>query len=79
VACAERAVSEQSDYFPSQRILASAYAMSGRMDEARRTMAEIVRARPQLRLSNLKDWMGPFRRQDIERYAEAYRLAGMPE
>ncbi len=80
VACAERSVSEQPGFIASRRILAAAYAMSGRLDEARRTMADFVRARPQVRLSNFGDWLGPLRRpEDIERYIEALRLAGMPE
>ncbi len=80
VACAERSVSEQPNFFPSRRILAYAYAMSGRLDEARRTLAAVVRERPQLRLSNAKDWMPPLRRpEDIERVVEGLRLAGMPE
>jgi len=80
VAYAERAVSESPNFLASHRILAAAYAMSGRLDEARRTMADFVRARPQVRLSNFADWLGPLRRpEDIERYIEALRLAGMPE
>jgi tetratricopeptide (TPR) repeat protein len=78
VAYAERAVSEQPNFLASHRVLAAAYAMSGRLDEARRTMADFVRARPQVRLSNVKNWMPPYRRpEDVERYVAAYRLARM--
>jgi TolB-like protein/Tfp pilus assembly protein PilF len=80
VACAERALSEQPNFLAARRILAAAFALSGRLDAARRAMAEFVRARPQVRLSNFADWLGPWRRpEDIERYAAAYRLAGLPE
>jgi TolB-like protein len=80
VALAVRSVSERPNWVSGLRFLAAAYAMSGRLDEARRTMAEFVRARPQVRLSNIGDWMPPYRRpEDVERFVEACRLAGMPE
>ena len=80
VACAERALSEQPNYVGVLRVLAAAYALSGHLDEAWRTMAAFVQARPQMRLSNFGDWMSPFRRpEDIERAVEGLRLAGMPE
>jgi TolB-like protein/Flp pilus assembly protein TadD len=79
VACAERGVGERPNWVSGLRILATVYAMSGRVDDARRTMADFVRVCPQVRLSNAQDWM-PFRRaEDLERQVVACRLAGMPE
>jgi adenylate cyclase len=80
VACAERAFSEQSNFKSPLLIMAAAYAASGRLDEARRAMAEFVRARPTMRLSNLNEEFGPFRRPgDIERFLDGLRRAGLPE
>jgi hypothetical protein len=32
-----------------------------------------------LRISNLRDRVGPYRPEDFARYAQALRLAGLPE
>ena len=54
--------------------------MGGRLDEARRVMADLVRLAPRLRLSNKDDWMAPYRRPEYAvQLLEALRLAGMPE
>jgi tetratricopeptide (TPR) repeat protein len=80
LAWAERAVSEQPNYLTAYRLQPPAYALSGRMDEARRAMAELRRLAPQMRLSNVGDWMAPYRRgEDVARWVEGLRLAGLPE
>ena len=77
---AERAVSEQPDFVLGQRVRAVAYALSGRLDEARRAMAELLRLVPRMRVSNVGDWMPRYRRpEDVARYIEGLRLAGLPE
>jgi hypothetical protein len=61
-------------------ILAAALALAGRFDEARQAMADMRRLAPQMRLSETDAWMMPFRRpEDVARYTEGLRLAGMPE
>jgi adenylate cyclase len=55
------------------------HAMSGRVEEARQACILALQLEPALRISRIKD-VAPFRRaEDIERLAQAYRIAGMPE
>ena len=80
VTWAERALSEHPGHSPSHRYLAAGLAMGGRLDEARRVMADLVRLAPRLRLSNKDDWMAPYRRPEYAvQLLEALRLAGMPD
>ena len=60
-------------------ILAAIYACAGRGDEARLAVQQLRQLDPELRLSNLDEWL-PFRRpQDLETFADAFREAGLPE
>jgi len=77
---AERSVSEQSNWIGSQRTRAASLALAGRMDEARHAMADLLRVAPRMRLSNVSDWIEPYRRpDDAARFVEGLRLAGLPE
>jgi adenylate cyclase len=80
VACAERAASEGPNFMASRLVAAGAYALSGRLDQARRAMSEYLRVFPATCLSNIRNVFGPYRRsEDIERYRDGFRVAGMPE
>jgi tetratricopeptide (TPR) repeat protein len=79
VATAERAVVDQPNFLPARRALAVAYALSGRLEEARRAMQEALELAPHMRVSLMTDFTGPHRPVDLARMAQAYRLAGMPE
>jgi adenylate cyclase len=76
---AKIAVQQNPDFVGGHRNLMSCHAMAGRVDEARRVWAIARQIDPTQRISIvLKRWH--FRRpQDIQRYAEAFRIAGMPE
>jgi adenylate cyclase len=77
---AERAVSELQRFPSAHRYLAAALAMVGRVEEARRTMAEHRRLEPHVRLSNANNWMVPYRRSEHgAQFLQGLRLAGMPE
>jgi adenylate cyclase len=53
--------------------------MSGRISEARQSCALAMQTDPGQRISQIKD-RNPFRRpEDIDRFAQAFRIAGMPE
>jgi hypothetical protein len=53
-------------------------AMAGRIAEARRACDAILQAYPTLRISGIKST--PFRRrEDIEKFEQAWRIAGVPE
>lgn len=79
VSIAERSVDEQPNHVATRLRLAVLYALSGRIEDARTTMEEVLRTAPHLRVSRMADWIGPVRPAALARTAEAYRLAGMPE
>ena len=68
------------DYQPGLRITAASNAMAGRPEQAHKAVARLRELNPTLRLSNLKDVLGPYRRaEDVARYEEGMRQAGLPE
>jgi hypothetical protein len=68
------------DYRPGLRIAAASSAMAGRPEQAHKAVARLRELSPTLRLSNLKDVLGPYRRaEDVARYEEGLRQAGLPE
>jgi len=68
------------DYQPGLRITAASNAMAGRPEQAHKAVARLRELSPTLRLSNLKDVLGPYRRaEDVARYEEGLRRAGLPE
>jgi TolB-like protein/class 3 adenylate cyclase/Flp pilus assembly protein TadD len=80
LAWAERAVGEQPNWHAALRVRSAAYALSGRMEDARHAMAELRQVAPLMCLSGARDWMGPFRRPEhTARYIDGLRLAGLPE
>ena len=75
---AERAFRHQSNSLATIRLMAASNAMSGRLAEAQRAIARCQALDPDLRLSNLKDRVGPYRPEDFERYVMGLRIAGLP-
>ena len=76
---AATAVRQQPNFLPAQRIMMACHAMSGRVEEARQACMLALQLDPTQRISGIKD-RAPFRRaEDIERLAQAFRIAGMPE
>jgi TolB-like protein len=76
---AAKAVREQPNFLGAIRNLAASSALSGRLDEAQKALARACQLDPDLRISNLRDRVGPYRPEDFARYAQALRLAGLPE
>jgi adenylate cyclase len=76
----ERAYRLRPRFGPILRITAAAYAMSGDLAKARAYGARAIEADPVFStLSRIKDFY-PFRRpQDLTKFEEALRLAGLPE
>ena len=73
------AVRQQPNYLSGQRIMMACHAMSGRLEEAREVCARAMQLNPAQRISGIKN-LGPYRRpEEIERLAQAFRIAGMPE
>ena len=62
------------------RIAAASNAMAGRLEQAHEAVSRLRQLNTALRVSNLKDVLGPYRRaEDLSRYGEGLRQAGLPE
>ena len=77
---AAMALQDNPDFQPGLRIAAASNAMAGRLEQAHKAVARLRQLNPTLRVSNLKDVLGPYRRaEDLSRYEEGLRRAGLPE
>ena len=77
---AAMALQDNPDFQPGLRIAAASNAMAGRPEQAHKAVARLRQLNPALRVSNLKDVLGPYRRaEDLSRYEEGLRRAGLPE
>jgi adenylate cyclase len=64
----------------SLRIASASFALAGRAEEAKILTARLLEIDPVLRMSNLKNVLGPYRRPEyLAKYADALRKAGLPE
>ena len=80
VSWATMALQDNPHYQPGLRIAAASNAMAGRPEQAHKAVARLRQLNPTLRVSTLKDVLGPFRRaEDLLRYEEGLRRAGLPE
>jgi tetratricopeptide (TPR) repeat protein len=76
---AERAERHRPDRAFPIGILAAIYARAGRGKDAQTTAQRLCQLDPELRLSNLNEWL-PFQRaRDRDGFAAALREAGVPE
>jgi tetratricopeptide (TPR) repeat protein len=76
---AAMALQDNPDYQPGLRVAAASNAMAGRPEQAHKAMARLRQLNPALRVSTLKDVLGPWRAEDLSRYKEGLRRAGLPE
>jgi TolB-like protein len=76
---AEAASQQKPNFLTATRVAAASHALAGRMDEARRYIARALELDASLRVSNLKDRVGPIRPEYFAKYVEALRQAGLPE
>jgi adenylate cyclase len=77
---AAMAMQDNPDFQAGVRISAAINAMAGRPEEAHETVVRLQRLNPTLRVSTLKHVLGPYRRaEDVARYEEGLRRAGLPE
>jgi TolB-like protein len=79
VSHAEMALSENPDLHMGLRVAAMSYALAGRIESAHAAMARLREIDPALRISNLQELTPLRRQQDIARYSEGLRKAGLPE
>jgi adenylate cyclase len=76
---AEQVLQESPNFHTALRISAASNAFAGRIEQAQNALTRLRQIDPALRVSNLKD-LTPLRRpEDIARYAEGMRKAGLPE
>ena len=67
------------DYTGGYRIAAASNALAGRIEKAQKIAARFHQLNPGFRVSNIKDHI-PFRRpEDLARYLDGMRKAGLPE
>jgi TolB-like protein len=76
---AGKALREQPNFLATVRLSAASHALSGRVDLARNAVARARELDPAVRLSNVKDRLGPFRAEDFSTYRDALQMAGLPE
>jgi TolB-like protein len=77
---AEMALRDRPDHLNALRIAAASNALAGRLEQAQKALARLRELDPARRVSNLRDTMGPYRRpEDVARYEEGLRRAGLPE
>jgi adenylate cyclase len=78
-ALATNVARQQPNYLAGRRIMMACHAVAGRIDDARQACAVAMRIDPAQRIS-ISSVRAPFRRpQDIDKLAQAFRIAGMPE
>jgi hypothetical protein len=59
---------------------AAGNALAERPEQACKALVRLRQLNPALRVSNLRDVLGPYRRtEDLARYEEGLRKAGLPE
>jgi TolB-like protein/tetratricopeptide (TPR) repeat protein len=76
---AAMALQDNPDYQAGLRYAAASNAMAGRPEQAHKAVARLQQLNPTLRVFTLKDVL-PYRRaEDLARYEEALRQAGLPE
>ncbi|WP_312016997.1 adenylate/guanylate cyclase domain-containing protein [Bradyrhizobium jicamae] len=76
---AEKGLREQANWAGAARVAAASHALAGRLDQAKRAMSRHRQIFPGLRVGEIKQ-MFPFRRaEDLARYQEGLRKAGLPE
>ena len=79
-AWAAMALRDAPDLHTALRIDAASHALVGRLEQAQKSLARLRKLSPALRVSTLGDVYGPYRRpEDIARYEEGLRRAGLPE
>jgi tetratricopeptide (TPR) repeat protein len=77
---AEGSLREQPNQLGALRIAAASNALAGRLEKAQKLMARLRQLDPALCISNLADVIPPLRRpEDLARYEEGLRKAGLPE
>jgi tetratricopeptide (TPR) repeat protein len=78
ISWAQRSIREKPNFLPSIRIFAASCAMAGRQKDAQEAIARLRQLNPTFRVSDVKD-VYRARPDDLARYEQALRKAGLPE
>jgi tetratricopeptide (TPR) repeat protein len=73
------ALRDQPNYPGTLRIAAVINAFAGQTEEAQKMMSRMRQLDPELRILNLRDRLPPLRPEDLARYEDGLRKAGLPE
>jgi tetratricopeptide (TPR) repeat protein len=76
---AEKAQGNLPSLLAAPALIAASQALSGRTDKAGQAMERVRQLDPTLRVSSLSAWLPIQRPEDVARFAEGLRLAGLPE
>ncbi|WP_371807302.1 winged helix-turn-helix domain-containing tetratricopeptide repeat protein [Pseudomonas sp. KK4] len=76
---AEKALGNLPGLLAPAAVAAASHALGGQMEKARWAMQRLRGLDPTLRLCDLKDWLPIKRPEDMARFADGLRLAGLPE
>jgi TolB-like protein/class 3 adenylate cyclase/tetratricopeptide (TPR) repeat protein len=76
---AERASREDPNFLPAIRIIATSAGNSGQLERAQKAAKRMLEIDPAFRVSRLTDHVPLRRPEDLARYAEGLRRAGLPE
>jgi len=76
---AQRSTREKPNFLPSIRIFAASCAMAERQEDAQRAIAHLRHLNPAFRVSDVRDIYRTSRLDDLARYEQALRKAGLPE
>jgi TolB-like protein/class 3 adenylate cyclase len=76
---AAMALQDNPAFSSALRIAAASNAMARRPEQAHKAVVRLRQLNPALRVSNLKDVVGPWRAEDLLRLEEGLRQAGLPE
>ena len=79
LAWADKASHEGPTFLPAHRMVAVNSGLLGRIEDARKAVCRMLEIDPHSRMSNLKDHQPLRRPEDLAKYAEGLRLAGLPE
>ena len=67
------------NHLTALRVLVASHAMAGRIDAARQACVAYQQSDPTARVSNINDRLTLRRDEDIEKFKEGLRRAGLPE
>jgi tetratricopeptide (TPR) repeat protein len=76
---AEAGARGKPNFAPALRALAACSVMAGRPEQAQKAMARMRELYPAFRIADIKDMFRVRRAEDLARWEEALRRAGLPE